>query len=269
MWLWLRKRLPRYLTLWSKLAAYVGGLHLIVLFALFFVYQGDNHSFSFTLNRHIDLSAAVVFLPLQKRAGIANQAGGAQKAADGAEQPVAKKVEEKTPKAAKVKPAKATTCIALTTPKKKVKVKDKKSKKTVAQKKALPVEEKKEEPKKEIAPEPKKMEELALLATTTDVAHANVGFENVQYLGQLDLQALEMEQAVNSEIQQHWTPPPGISNDAVCEVNILVSWEGAVNFTIENPSGIAMYDVSVRSAMMKVTFPKQLWGKSFSITFKQ
>ena len=270
MWLWLRKKLPKSFQLWSKLTGYVGALHLVVLFGLFFVYKGDNHSLSFTLNRHIDLSAAVVFLPLQKRAGIANVAGNNQKPAQAAEQPVIKKAEEKAPKTAKAKKEssyakatedkKATTCMATAPSKKKAKSKPKK---LVAQKK--------EEPKKEIEPEPeaKKVEELLPLATTADVANAQVGTENIQYLGQLDLEALQMHNAINDEVGQHWSPPPGISKNAMCELNVIVGWDGAINFSIKESSGIPMYDVSVRSAMLKVAFPKQLWGKEFSIVFKQ
>lgn len=270
MWLWLRKKLPKSFQLWSKLIAYVGGLHLLALFALFFVYKGDYHSFSFDLNHHIDLGAAVVFLPLQKKAQESNEIGGCTQKQTMTQE--IQPIEKKELKITSVKPEKATTLTTIKTPKKKIKS-SKKNKKATTQKKNKQSEPAQKDPKpiKEI-PQPietKPIDQMPLSTINTDAVQTYTGFENVQYLGQLDLEALQVQEAVASEIHKHWSPPPGISKKAVCELDILVSWEGMVNFTLKKSSGIAIYDISARSAMLKVSFPKQLWGKQFLIAFKQ
>lgn len=264
MWLWLRKRLPKSLALWSKLVAYVGGLHCIVLFMLFFVYQGDNQHLSFVINRSIDINAAVVFLPLQKRAGALNTAGNGVQAKSVESPKVKEPVKEPVSAAlalTKKKSEKAATTITATQSKKKA---EKKSKKLVAQKKDQTKPEKPVEPKPVIQTKPD--ETLSVASTSTAVAQST---ENIQYLGRLDLQALEIQEAINSEVGQHWSPPPGIAKSAVCQAYVTVGWDGTVICTIEKSSGIAIYDVSARAAMRTVSFPKQLWGKSFSLTFKQ
>jgi hypothetical protein len=287
MWLWLRKKLPKSFQLWSKLIGYVGALHFIVLFCLLFVYKGDNHSLSFTLNRHIDLNAAVVFLPLQKRVTNTNATSAAGKPTQSVAKLEEKKIEDKIVRAPKTKKEKASTCIATAAPKKKAKSINKKIVNKIQDKKpsseALAKEDKQKNKELEkiepeikkpspdtLAQDTKKVEELSLLATTTDAANAQTSTENIQYLGSLDLQALEMENILVAEVGQYWSPPPGISKNAVCEASVLVSTEGKIaTCTIKKTSGITIYDVTARNALLKVSLPKQFWGKEFSITFKQ
>jgi hypothetical protein len=272
MWLWLRKKLPKSYQLWAKLGAYVGGLHAVLLFAVLFVYKSDDQSFSFDLNRHIDLNAAVVFLPLQKKAGMPAHKKRARTYSPVYQQEPAEPLQPESKVKEAIKAEKATTLAAGLAPKKKALRAPKKAKKLIAQtaKKAPNAAPKKSE-SVATAPEacqPVKQQEQSV-AQAVDAVQSSTGFDNVQYLGQLDLQALEMQDAIAGEVHKYWSPPPGISRTAVCEVDVLVSWEGLVNFTIKKSSNIPMYDVSVRTAMMQISLPKQLWGKNFSIAFKQ
>lgn len=274
MWRWLLERVPKRFQLWVKLAVFSAAFHGIVLFMLLFLYQGSTGLYQFDLSRiALDSEATIVFMPLHKSIAqkpCGKKGGGLQKSKHKrVEQQAA--AEKKQPKADKEKAA-----TTLLSEKQKKKATKKVAKNDTKKKKQ---KEKVKEPaavKKELAqkkePEQKPAEELKTTSTEQNNDTTAVGPEgsNIIYVGRDDLEAFQLQQAICQEINEHWKPPFGVPHDKVCEVRMLVDWEGKIkNVTVTQPSGIAMYDISARTAVQQITVPKAAWGKELSITFKQ
>jgi len=279
MWLWLQRSLPKAATVWAKLIVFSASFHLVILFMVFFIFKGETSGFNFQVNKDLLHSdAPVVFLPFHKR--ISSKAGGKagkkmQQKASIVKPKVAEPVKEK--KEPKVKKADiATTLVAS----RMIKKKEAATKKEAAAKKkaeALKIAEaQKEAEAKKLAEEPSFAKASAdrqekLIKKETQLAQ-NVDSQGneIRYVGRDDLDALQMQEFINQEVGQHWNPPIGIPKDAACEIKLVVNWQGALNeIKMLAASGIAIYDISVRNAVQKMSFPKWLWGKEFSITFKQ
>jgi len=77
------------------------------------------------------------------------------------------------------------------------------------------------------------------------------------------------QEALRKELSRHWKPPHGISDTCSCEITTYVGNNGVVNdCVITQSSGILMYDVSARAAILAMELPRWTWGDSFAITFK-
>ncbi len=77
------------------------------------------------------------------------------------------------------------------------------------------------------------------------------------------------QEALRKELSRHWTPPHGISDTSMCEITTYVGNNGVVtDSVITQSSGILMYDVSARAAILAMDLPRWTWGTSFTITFK-
>ncbi|MCX5922534.1 MAG: TonB C-terminal domain-containing protein [Candidatus Dependentiae bacterium] len=298
MWLWLQKKLPKVLTLWAKLFIFTTGIHAGLLFVMLFMYKGDSAHYAFSINQAIDADAVVVFLPLQKKVYNAprGKKGGRGKSACAAQaKPVAK------PAAPVEKAAKETTVATPAEPKKVIAPKKSKTetaqdatskkdkaKKNKQEKVKVPekvkeklvekvVEKPAEKVVEKLPEEELKKEELQPLVVpdmaatgTQESSTEGDGSPNIRYVGQDDLDAMYMQDAVIQEVAQHWRPPVGISKDRVCVTTITIDWNGKVKkIKIDTPSGVPMYDISTRSAALATQYPKSLWGKECTITFKQ
>jgi outer membrane biosynthesis protein TonB len=93
--------------------------------------------------------------------------------------------------------------------------------------------------------------------------------ESVVYVGRMELQALEVQQEIASQIAQHFKPPKGLARNMMCDIKICVGWDGIVQHAdIEKGSGVLAYDVHARTAAQALTFPKPTWGKELVLHFK-
>lgn len=174
----------------------------------------------------------------------------------------------------------------VSTPKKPIiKQKAKKKKESLKSKQVSKVEPKKEEikkeipkkevPKEEIKETPKaeeKNKELQdLKPTDTNVSETAELPEgtNIRYIGQAELDAMCIQGELSQAISQHWRPPVGIAKNKVCELTLVIDWQGKIkDIKVQKTSGAAMYDVSARQAALAAEYPKALWGKACTITFK-
>ena len=146
--------------------------------------------------------------------------------------------------------------------------------KMVAQKKKKPAVKKitKKITKKEIKTANKKKLNTQTIAQN----HRSSGRNSVSqkpkpiYVGQMEMDALWMQNEMHREVTKKWQPPVGLSKELVCILNVLVDWSGNVAKTsIEQSSGALLYDISARTAMTQMAFPSWARGKEFTITFKQ
>lgn len=91
------------------------------------------------------------------------------------------------------------------------------------------------------------------------------GNEHIIYMGRDDMRNYQIVSQVQEAIEEHWTLPPGISEDIHCTVRMTIQSDGAVSAQIEEPSGMLMYDIAARDAVQASQMPQHIWGKSFLI----
>lgn len=276
MWLWLQRRLPKSVTFLGRLLLFCATLHFAALFVMFFIYKGDESGFNFQVSRDLlNSDAPVVFLPLYKRIPQQNPVGKKSRgtAAEKAEAAQEKKenktiAEEQLHKTTLVDQAalKRKQAKKLALEKKKAQEKAKKlalEKQKALQKKAeekAKAEEKKQEIKAELDEQ----------ITTTAVQQNIDATDDVRYVGRMDLDALQMQEFISKELGAHWNPPVGVPEDTECDIRVVISWEGKLmKMEFAKASGVRIYDSSARASVQKMTYPKWLWGKEFTITFKQ
>src|SRR5262249_33428499 len=111
------------------------------------------------------------------------------------------------------------------------------------------------------------------------VAQPEVQENNEVYLGRQELEALTMQEFLNELIGVNWEPPVGLSPDLVCNVAVVVDWQGGIrSIDIAQSSGVLIFDFSARTALQKIstriieqeiTLPPWTKGKQFTIAFKQ
>jgi hypothetical protein len=77
------------------------------------------------------------------------------------------------------------------------------------------------------------------------------------------------QEALRKEISRHWKPPHGMPDTCSCEITTHVGNNGVITDSIiTQSSGILMYDVSARAAVLTMALPQWTWGTSFTLTFK-
>src|SRR5690606_39199699 len=103
---------------------------------------------------------------------------------------------------------------------------------------------------------------------TTTTAESNE--QEIIYIGREDKIILEHQMHVQRQIENTWRAPVGLAKDLMCEIAITLNEYGAVEqLTIEKSSQVSTYDITARSALSHITYPKTMWGKRLIITFKQ
>lgn len=140
-------------------------------------------------------------------------------------------------------------------------VKKEEAKKNIeALKKVNNVKEEKEKEviKQSVPSEPSNTEEI--------VSHNE---EEIVYLSQKDYNAFEAHAALQEAIIDVWTPPAGMADNLVCIVSLIIDWDGSLKeSSIDDSSGVPIYDIAVGQALEQVKIPRALWGKSITVAFK-
>ena len=232
---------------WTKILLVSFIAHSAVLFSVLFLYKGDYFSYDVTVSTKLLQSGApVIFMPFHKMVN-------------------------KQPVVSTVKKVVGTTVTAGPKPKKKLVAKKQQKKnpvekkqKLAAVKKPLLVSKKKSVTKKVAAQKQKHLvpQKVSQSKTTSDQAPV--------YVGQVEMEALRMQQQLQREMSQHWKPPVGLTKDLECVLKVLVDWSGNVSETgVNKSSGVLMYDISARTAVAQMQMPQWARGKEFNITFKQ
>lgn len=82
--------------------------------------------------------------------------------------------------------------------------------------------------------------------------------------------ALQLQEALQSELVQHWSVPVGLPSNLMCQITIEVNQQGLVEKSkILRSSGVLVFDVSARTAASNMKLPQIARGKTFVITCKQ
>lgn len=98
----------------------------------------------------------------------------------------------------------------------------------------------------------------------------DLDLENVTFVGSHDLEMLAMQDEIKRQVGQHYKPPVGISKKAICELAVLVGPDGkAQRVTVKKGSGSMANDLCARAALLKITFPKKVFGKEIIVELGQ
>jgi len=123
----------------------------------------------------------------------------------------------------------------------------------------------KEKPKPKIQKEVENREKEKEIEIETE-------FEELYFnlLGEVDPKIIMYQQAIQREVDRIWRPPLGAPKGIECVVRFEIEKNGSVkNFKIEKSSKMLIYDLSIVRVGKEFKFEKCLWGKSFTINFRQ
>jgi len=135
------------------------------------------------------------------------------------------------------------------------------------QKKPAPAEKKSAEQKKAQEPQQQQVNEQQL---NQNQVGSGQTMPAAQPRAVEDYDTPQIQQYVQNEISQKWTPPIGLPEDLMCEIIIQVGNDGSVEDSkIEKSSGVLIYDLSARSAASSLSLPRWAWGREFTISFNQ
>ena len=270
------KNLHKRNLLWLKLLGLCLFMHSIILIWMFCIYRGNSHLYALSIQKHLDYSAPVMFVPLgvqttsQKTIAIAPK-----KVATIAKQSTKQAPKTTTLSAEKKKvvtsaPKTTQQTQAKNEPKKELV--EKKETKTPENEKPKAISEKKENqvakaldieqniiPLQKEKVESKPVEKAAI--HIPENARTSHNFREVE--------AFRKSAQLQKELVQKWQPPIGVSTDCCCEVSFFVSKTGAIqNIKMVKSSGITMFDISARQALFTMKMPHWTYGNSLIINFK-
>ncbi len=255
MSLWLHKNLHKRHLLWLKLLSVCFFFHCTVLLWVFFIHNNDSYDISLTLNKHIDYSSPILFVPIatptttQKSLPLPhNNKIITQKAA----------VKKETIIAERKEPVKIDNPSTIATLKKEEKL---------ASKTPEPIKKENSTPKKEIAQKAAASTQQASTIKQQALpipenAHISDNYKEVE--------SLRRHALLQKELINNWHPPIGISSNTTCEISFTVNTQGSPQkITITKSSGITMYDISARNALFAMKMPQWTYGKTITINFTQ
>lgn len=258
MWLWQHKNIHKRHLLWAKLFGICLFFHLIFLFWIFCVYQDSSYILSIAVNKNLNYSSPIFFVPLgvstavqskqtiNPKAAVIKKPTSPKKTA-----PIPVKKTESSPASQSVKNT-ATSIV------------DVKKQTPVAS--ATPhtiMEHKKEEPittKKPVNQAPDKQQ--TVVPIIPENAHISHNYREAE--------ALRCSAQLQKELVQKWKPPIGVPPECTCEISFFVTTMGSIeNLKMVKGSGVVMYDISARQALFSMKMPQWTHGKSLVINFKQ
>ncbi len=78
------------------------------------------------------------------------------------------------------------------------------------------------------------------------------------------------QEYVQKEVGRLWQPPVGVPKSTECQVSFVINKYGKVHrFEFVQRSNILIYDLSISRVAKKFAFNQCLWGKCFTINFRQ
>jgi hypothetical protein len=275
---WPQRRLRKKNIFLAKLCVFSSLIHVFLCFSLFFMYKSYKSDMTLTVHASNKADDVIIrLLPLS------------------AKKPVQKKIAsgiavKKTKTAVKKKPTMQLAKVKKSIPKKVVPVKKTVIEKKIASNSAKASMDKKVEPVKKIEKKPE-VKRIAAVETkkpeVKKIAQAEVKpkveekkvkvkkepvieqEENVRYVTHKELRGLQLEKALQQAVQEVWSPPVGIEETVMSEVQVTVGWDGAlIESQVIKPTDIVIYDVAVQDALDEIKFPREVWGKEIKIAFR-
>lgn len=268
MWHWQRRVVHRkYIFLRNVL--YASTLfHLIALFMLFFVYQGDNFVTHISM---VPADAKIVVLPFQKSVGHIVVPQAVAPALGLSPSGRGQQHQDSKPRTRTFLSSRNSSTRSSRRKKKSVKPSNRHKK---VQQPLLPQQSLAQQPLPQSVPQQEQhenqraevQEQVVPAATVPGVDVVAETQDTVIYIGQDDRAMLELSAAVRDELIRVWRPP--MLGGKGCVVRILIDWQGVIrDIIMEQSSNILAFDASVRYAVQVMQFPKGAWGKELVIPF--
>jgi outer membrane biosynthesis protein TonB len=252
--------------------------------------------YSFSINKKIDYSAPILFVPLGSP--MAEKSVPLQKVIATKQsviQPTPKpKIEAQKTTMAPVKSAVKSSSAKTMADTKRIEESEKKVDPLVPQEKAKPEPIKSSSAKASVDKENKVAKALDIqssIVETSDLAKASSNatsdtmankqnaipvpsqkkIENAQISHDFrEVEALRCGAQLQKELAQQWHPPVGVSSDCTCDISFFVNKKGTIeNLKIVKGSGVMMFDISARQALFAMQMPQWTYGKPLIISFKQ
>jgi len=250
---------------WGQLCAVSGLAHAVVVVCILFVYSDRASHYTFTMHETVPtIPTVVVLAPPHKGSRVS---GNAAYAPVSSVQPSTrimvpvpqKKQEAKTRKAVKKKVAKKP--IATKQVQKKIPQKAHTKPKVDSAKKVQ------EAPK---ASEKKETPHIPAVAESSVTnAPAQEGQADSIMISYADARTAHQYTILQHEFSKHWAPPPGVADECTCRLTVCVDRAGMVNdVVVEESSGVLIFDIAARTAVLAVEWPAWARGTSITITFK-
>lgn len=90
--------------------------------------------------------------------------------------------------------------------------------------------------------------------------------ENIIFVGYEQFDECVIGSKIQHAIIQSWTPPVGLDQGVCCEMKITISSDGiADSIEVAKTSGVLVFDMSARTALQQIEFPKEVHGKTIMI----
>ncbi len=250
----------QHLFLWGRILSFVCLIHGTIGILLFWCYRSNLFYFKAAVRAHEQVPVifdTALFL-LKKNSSVASAVVSKQKASV---KKVSKKQENKKEE---VKKQATQVENRVTEKNKKEVVQNSGPKKEVIEKE---LKKNKEQPPKEASAsqdELKKTIEKVVKTAEKENSHSAIDVENMQPEDQRMLLFSQLQRQIIAE----WSAPVGMPKDIACTISFFVDLKGILqHISIESSSGILMYDLSARAAIIKTIMPRWSRGKSFTITF--
>lgn len=274
MWLWQLKNVPREIKVWLKLIGISFIVHMILIGIFVKGYRNQVVEAVLTINTSrpvffVALSAKQPVSPMPVKNSTANVASSLQKTA---QKPIIKKepIKQEAQKTglvtAKKEPVKNVPA------KKTEPQKSAASKSMVAQKQEVKQQVEKKELKETPKPiTPQKVPVQEQIVQALPIASSAIAPQEYHNSAVVSEQTMPIEYYnLVQTIMVQWRAPYGMQGTPSCRIKALINKLGEIeDIEIEESSGILMFDIAARSALLNTQMPEWTRGKSFVITFKQ
>jgi hypothetical protein len=271
MWLWQLKNVPREVKIWSKLIGISFIIHMILIGVFIKGYRNQVVEAVLTINT----SRPVFFVAMPVKKSISSSALKNNEVSSSLQKKAPMQAVKKEPAQKIVK--KTGLAIAKKEPVKNLPVQKKVPQKTADIQKAKDKQgvEKKElkEIQKLAIPHKPPVQELVvpkqeILSSTLQKDISQVESNDSAVLSE-QMMPIEYYNLVQT-IMVQWRAPYGIQGSPSCRIKAKINKVGDVEaIEVEESSGILMFDIAARSALLSTQMPEWTRGKSFVITFKQ
>jgi outer membrane biosynthesis protein TonB len=83
-------------------------------------------------------------------------------------------------------------------------------------------------------------------------------------------QLIGIARELQTAIAEHWAPPAGMPSGLLCQVRVTVNQEGkATQLEVLEKSGVAVFDMAARTALLAIEYPPAVRGKTVVVDFNE
>lgn len=94
--------------------------------------------------------------------------------------------------------------------------------------------------------------------------------DDVIYVNKETYQTLEIAQQLQEAIGKQWSPPAGMRSGLVCQVRVTINAQGkATALEVLEKSGVAVFDMAARKALLESDYPACVCGKTIVVDFNE